>query len=193
MKWNQQWKPLSRDQRQAWRQWAKSNPVRLDNGVVRRVSGHKALTVVLNKRAVAGDAANPTVIPVATTWLSDALSLNDAGPFTVGEGFMGLRATQEIPAGEKWFVWATPPLPAAETDAHRWLRFVKCQTVGALGTNELTGDFASDYRAVLGSFDGPGESGEWPEDHFVWFRVQQYANGQLGPGEVLKGRIQLEL
>jgi hypothetical protein len=27
----------------------------------------------------------------------------------------------------------------------------------------------------------------------MWFRLHQYANGQLGPSVVLKGQIQLEL
>jgi hypothetical protein len=46
---------------------------------------------------------------------------------------------------------------------------------------------------VNGSWDGPGVEGAWPVDTFVWFRVHQYANGQLGPGVMMKGRIQVEL
>jgi hypothetical protein len=84
-------------------------------------------------------------------------------------------------------------LTATETHPHRWLGFVKSLALGALANDAPTASFADDYRAVNGSFNGPGQDGEWPEDHFVWFRLHQYANGQLGPGVVLKGRIQVEL
>ncbi|HEY9173457.1 MAG TPA: hypothetical protein VI136_14315 [Verrucomicrobiae bacterium] len=193
MRWNKQWKQLTRDQKAAWKTWAKSNPVLLDHGVVRRVSGEKAFTIILNNRAIAGEAANPTVVPAAATWLSGALSVRDVGPFTTGAGFMGFRTEQEIVAATKWFVWATRPLTAMETHPQRWLRFVKSLALGALANDTPTASFADDYRAVVGSFNGPGQDGEWAEDHFVWFRLHQYVNGQLSPGVVLKGRIQVEL
>ena len=65
--------------------------------------------------------------------------------------------------------------------------------MAVIATDELTDNFAPDYRLVNGSFNGPGENGAWPTDHFVWFRVHQYGNGQLGTGAVLKGQIQVEL
>jgi len=193
MKWNTQWKTLTRDEKAAWRTWARNNPVLLDNGVVRRVSGAKAFTVVLANRGIAGEAANPTVVPAEPTWLSGALSVRDAGPFTSGDGFMGFRTEQALTSATKWFVWATVPVEASEASPRRWLRFVKCLGVGELAFDEVTDSFASDYGAKLGSFDGPGEDGAWATDHFVWFRVHQYLEGQLGPGAVLKGLIQVEL
>jgi hypothetical protein len=193
MKLSTQWKTLTRDQRRAWNAWAKNNAVLLDDGSLRRVSGHKAMTMVLRNRAVAGEAANPTVVPAATAWLNGALTLNDAGPFTENAGFVGFRAGQEIAVATKWFVWATPPVEASESDPHRLLRFVKCLALDAMAFEDLTPSFGGDYQAVLGPWDGPGEEGEWPTDHFIWFRVHQYANGQLGPGVMMKGRIQIEL
>ena len=193
MKLNQQWKSLTQDQRRAWMTWAKSNPVLLDHGNVRRVGGHKAFTVILNHRALAGEAADPTVVPAAVTWLVDALSLEDAGPFTSNAGYVGFRAVQSLAAGTKWFVWATPPQDGNGPNPHGRLRFVKFMTLGALNADELVPDLGPDYLPVCGSWDGPGGDGEWPVDTFIWFRVHQYANGQLGPGAMMKGRIQVEL
>jgi hypothetical protein len=90
-------------------------------------------------------------------------------------------------------VWATPPVNATELDPQRRLRFVKCLTPGALNVNDLFPSFGADYQAVNGPWDGPGEEGAWQVDTFIWFRLHQYGNGQLGPGVVLKGRIQVEL
>jgi hypothetical protein len=193
MKYNAQWKTLSRDQKAAWRQWARNNTVLLDNGVRRHVCALKAFSRILSNRALAGEAANPTVVPATVTWLTNALSTSDAGPFTTNLGYVGFRAGQTFVAATKWFVWATAPLLASETQPDRWLRFVKCLSLGALNAGDLVPSFATDYRAVLGSFDGPGEEGAWPEDHFVWFRLHQYAHGQLGSGQMLKGRIEVEL
>lgn len=192
MKLATQWKTLTRDQRRAWNAWAKDNKVLLDDGNLRRVSGHKAMTLVLRNRALAGEAANPSVLPAAVAWLDGALGLGDAGPFTENAGFIGFRATQDIPAGKKWFVWATPPVGAEITDPRSKLRFVTCLTPGAVTFEDLLGINAS-YLAVNGSWDGPLPEGEWPADTFVWFRVHQYANGQLSPGQLMKGRIQVEL
>lgn len=193
MKLNQQWRTLSRDEKQAWRTWAKNHPVYLENGYLRRVSGHKAFTITLNHRAIAGEAAAPTVVPAPVTWLSGALSLNDAGPYTMNDGYIGFRAAQNLPAGTKWFVWATPPVDDTEHNQERRLRFVKCLSLGALLLDELTPNLGPDYLPVCGSWDGPGGDGAWPADMFIWFRVHQYANGQLGPGEMKKGWIQVEL
>jgi hypothetical protein len=127
------------------------------------------------------------------TWLVDALYLADAGPFTASNGYVGFRVVQNLAEGTKWFVWATPPVGAEESNPHPRLRFVKSMELGALNADELVPDLGPDYLPVCGSWDGPGEDGEWPVDTFIWFRLHQYANGQLGPGAMMKGRIQVEL
>ena len=193
MKTASQWKTLTQTQRRAWNAWAKSNKVLLDDGNVRRVSGRKAMTMVLRNRAVAGEALNPSVVPAVFAWQAGALSLRDAGPFTENLGFIGFRAEQILAAGTKWFVSATPPLDGATPNPHVQLRFIKCMTLGALAVNDLTPDLGPDYLPVCGVWDGPGEEGAWPVDTFIWLRLHQYANGQLGPGGGLKGRIQVEL
>ena len=116
MKLSTQWKTLTRDQRRVWNAWAKSNPVLLDDGSLRRVS-----------------------------------------------------------------------------EAHAQLRFVKCLSLGVLNVDDLVSTFGTDYAAVHGSWDGPGADGAWPADKFIWFRLHQYANGQLGPGAMMQGLIQVEL
>ena len=192
MKTASQWKTLTRAQRLAWNAWAKNNPVLLDDGNRRGVSGRKAMTIVLRNRAVAGDALNPTTVPVAVAWLNNPLSLRDAGPFTENAGLVGFRAELAIANGTKFFVWATPPVDGAVSNPHARLRFVTCLTLAATAYDELVG-FNAQYLAVNGSWDGPGVEGLWPVDTFVWFRVHQYANGQLSPGVMMKGRIQVEL
>ena len=193
MKLSNAWKTLTRDQRRGWNAWAKSNKVLMDDGNVRRVSGHKAMTMVLRNRSVAGEAANAATVPAAFAWLNGALSLRDAGPFTENAGYVGFRVEQNLGAGTKWFVWATPPLAGDVADAQRQLRFVKCMALGAQNINDLLATIGADYQAVNGSWDGPGEEGAWPVDMFIWFRLHQYANGQLGPAVGLKGRIVVEL
>lgn len=193
MKLDKRWRTLARDEKRAWSAWAKDNPVLLDYGIVRRVSGHKAFTVILKNRAIAGEAAEPTVLPAPVTWLTGALSLRDTGPFTTNGGYMGFRVEQALVAPTKWFVWATVPVGAGELDPHRRLRFVNWQLLGPLVVDEVTPNFGDDYGIVNGTWEGPGEDGEWPVDTFIWMRVHQYANGQLGPGTMLKGRIQVEL
>jgi hypothetical protein len=192
MRLNAQWKTLTRDQRRAWNAWAKDNKVLLDDGNLRRVSGHKAMTLVLRNRSLAGEALNPSVVPAPFTWLNGALSLRDAGPYTVNAGFVGFRVEQNIGA-TKWFVWATAPVDGSESNPHRRLRFVKCLTYGALNVDDVTPSFGADYAAVNGSWDGPLADGEWPTPKYIWFRLHQYANGQLGPGAMMRGWIQLEL
>jgi len=247
---------------------------------VRRVSGHKAMSVVLANRALAGEAANPSVVPAAVTWLDGALSVRDAGPFTENAGFVGFRAEQNIAGGTKWFVWATEPAreslpapalrrddvgiywdwgwnPTGGWDIHqsfdggatfqveeagftaaareyapadptlptfivgknanateatgrsgvvtierpsvpsvpldpklgRRLRFITVLAPGALTADDLTASIGAAYAAVNGSWDGPGEGGTWADPTFVWFRVHQYANGQLSPGRVMRGQV----
>jgi len=62
-----------------------------------------------------------------------------------------------------------------------------------LAHNDVTPSFAAAYRSVLGSFDGPGAEGQWDPDHYVWYRVHQYLDGQLGPAAIFQGRIEVEL
>jgi hypothetical protein len=193
MKTASQWKTLTRAQRLAWNAWAKDNPVLLDDGSVRRVSGRKAMTMVLRNREIAGDAANAATVPAAVAWLTNALSLRDAGPFTDNNGYIGFRAEANIAAETKWFVWATPPVDANETNPHRLLRFVKCYAPGGVPQDDLTPDLGPDYLPVCGSWDGPGLLGAWPTAHFIWLRLHHYANGQLGPGVMIQGWIQVDL
>lgn len=194
MKTSTQWQTLSRDQKQAWQQWAKNNPVFLDSGELRRVSAPKAFTIILTNRALAGAAANKGTPPTAVMWLSGALSTESAGPFTDNEGYMGFRATDDLPQPTKWFVWASRPVAADETAPLATLQFIKFLPLDPMAVDDPTLGFQADYRTVHGSFNGPGENGDWGEDErYIWFRVQQYHEGQLGPALILKGRIQVEL
>ena len=208
MKLSSQWKTLNRDQRRAWNAWAKSNKVLLDNGDFRRVSGHKAMTMVLRNRAVAGEAANPAVVPAAVAWLDGALTLADAGPFTAGIGYIGFRCTVNIEAGTKFFVWASPVVAEAEAGLPPQLRFVGLLTCAAMTAalgGDVTANLGAAYRAVCGEFRGPGANGQWtlpdPEDpeaviadpHYVWLRLRHYANGQLSPGLLMRGMVVEEL
>jgi hypothetical protein len=195
MKTSNLWKTLTAEQRRVWNAWAKNNPVLLDDGNTRIVSGRKAMTMVLRNRAVAGEAANPAVVPVAVSWLAgQVFSLRDAGPFTVNTGYMGLRAEQPVPAGTKWFVWATPPL-ASESISPGLLRLVTCLTLAApLAFDDVVTSFAAAYRSVCGDWRGPGLDGAWPVATNILFRVHQYANGQIGPRTVMmNGRVQVQL
>jgi hypothetical protein len=151
------------------------------------------MTMILRNRATAGDAANPTVVPAAFAWNNGALSLRDAGPFTVNVGYVGFRVEQILAAGTKWFVWATPPLDGNTPNPQAQLRFIKCMALAALAINDLTPDIGPSYLPVCGSWDGPGLDGYWPTNKYMWLRVQQYANGQLGPSVTFKGQIQIEL
>jgi hypothetical protein len=193
MKVSREWKKLTQAQRRVWNAWAKDNKVLLDDGSVRRVSGRKAMTMVLRNRAIADEGATPTVVPAPVTWLNGVLSLRDAGPFTVNAGFIGFRLESTIEDATKWFVWASAPLPVTEAEAHRKLRFVQCLDVPALFADDLTPDVGPAYTQVWGSWDGPGENGEWPEERYMWLRFHQYANGQLGPGTLLRGWIRVEV
>src|SRR5262245_2338583 len=125
MKLSNQWKTLSRDAKQLWTRWAKSNPVFLDTDEFRRVSGHKAFTIVLNNRLLAGDPANIVAAPSAPNWISDALTLADAGPFTAGAGYVGFRISNALTNPTQWFVWASKPVDATDTAPLTSLRFIK--------------------------------------------------------------------
>ena len=186
------WKILTRDQRAAWQRWSKDHALVLDTGVLRRLCASRAFARVLALRLATGAAANPTVLPAAPSWLSVALSARDTGPFT-STGSAAFRVEAALSSATKWFVWATRPVPATEQNPLRLLRFVSCLSLGVLAQNDVTPSFASAYRSVLGSFDGPGEEGQWDPDHFVWYRVHQYLDGQLSPGSIFQGRIEVEL
>jgi len=187
------WCGLSRATKQSWRTWAKSNRVLLASGDWRLVSAAKAFTVIMANRALAGAAANPTAVPVATTWLDGALTIEDAGPFTENAGYVGLHVAQTLAAATKWFVWATPPVTGAEVEPRPNFRFVKMLALSPVTLGDLVPDFGPDYQLVHGPWDGPGTEGAWPADHFIYFRVHHYFDGQLSPGVTLKGRIQVEL
>jgi hypothetical protein len=197
MKTSSLWKSLTRDQRRAWNAWAKNNPALLDDGTVRRVSGRKAMTLVVRNRIKAGEAANPTAIPAAPNWMAgQVFSLRDAGPYTVNGGYLGFRCEQPVPAGTKWFVWATWPVNEGNLNAsglHSLLRFVKVLAPGAMGFDDMVPTMGPEYVAVNGSWVGPGYDGAWFSDKYVWFRVHQYVDGQLGPGLTMRGQIQVEL
>ena len=193
MKAAKEWRTLTQTQRRAWNAWAKDNKVLLDDGNVRRVSGRKAMTMVLRNRASAGETADAAVVPAAATWLDGALSVDNAGPFTENAGYVGFRVAVALTEATKWFVWASPPVNDTELSPQRRLRFVKCMSLGVLAQGDVTPNIGPDYGAVCGSWDGPGEGGAWPVNTYVWFRVHQFANGQLSPGVVLKGLIQVEL
>ena len=193
MKLSNLWKTLTRDQRRAWSAWAKNNSVLLDDGNLRRVNGHKAMTMIVRNRSIAGDAVNASLVPAVVTWLNNALSLRDAGPFTVNAGYVGFRVEQNLATATKWFVWATPPVNESELNPQRLLRFVKCMSLGVSAVSDLVPTIGPGYQQVCGSWDGPGQDGAWPGDTFIWFRVHQYSGGQLGPGVVMSGWIQVEL
>jgi hypothetical protein len=78
MKASRLWKTLTQAQRRTWNAWAKNNPMWLDDGNLRRVSGRKAMTLVLRNRVIAGEAENPAVVPSPVTWLDGALSTRSA-------------------------------------------------------------------------------------------------------------------
>ena len=186
------WKSLTRDQRAAWQRWSKDHLQVLDTGVVHRLSARQAFTRVLALRAATGAAANPTILPAAPTWLSGALSARDTGPFTEAPS-VAFRCEAALSSSTKWFVWATPPVPATEQNPLRLLRFVTCLSLGVLAQNAVTPSFLNAYVSVLGSFAPPAESVEWDPSHFVWYRVHQYLDGQLSPGSIFQGRIEVEL
>ena len=187
------WKSLTRDQRASWQVWAKNHPIVFDTGVTRRVSASKAFARVLSLRAAAGAALNPTVLPTTPTWLTSALSARDTGPFTHPPGSAAFRVESALAAATKWFVWATAPVPATEQEPSKLFRFVTCLSLGVLSQNDVTASFAAAYRSVLGSFDGPGVEGQWDPNHYVWYRLHQYHDGQLGPASIFKGLIEVEL
>ena len=196
MKLSNLWKSLMRDQRRAWNAWAKSNKVVLDDGTIRRVSGHKAMTMVMRNRFIADEDTDETHVPQPATWRVGAVSLRDCGPWTGSgaPGDMRLRVEETTAVRTDWFVWATAPVPLATQGARLAYRFLREVNVmeGQLA-GQTTENFAADYVRMWGSFFGPGPVGTWPEDHYIYFRVHQHFDGQLGPALGFRGLIAEEL
>ena len=197
MKLSTQWKPLNRDQRRAWNAWAKSNPVLLDDGSFRRVSGHKAMTMILRNRALAGDALRPAYPPAAAARLDGALSTRDAGPWTENAGYVGFRADQVIPAASKWFVWASAPTLTTEQRPLSTLKFITVISAGPMVFDDVTGSIGGAYLPIQGDWHPPVDLNQttphWDPPRRMWFRLHHYVDGQLSPGRVLSGSIDYEL
>ena len=196
MKLSNLWKSLSRDQRRAWNVWARSNKLVLDDGNQRRVNGHKAMTLVMRNRFIADEDRDETQIPLPTTWRPAAVSVRDCGPWTGSgaPGDMRLRVEETTAVRTDWFVWATAPVLLAGSGvrlAYRFLREVNVMEGQLAG--QTTENFAADYVRVWGSFFGPGPAGTWPEDRYIYFRVHQHFDGQLGPALGFRGLIAEEL
>jgi hypothetical protein len=190
------WKTLTRDQRRAWNAWAKNNKVVLDDGTIRRVSGHKAMTMVMRNRFIADEDRYETQIPWATTWRLNAVSLRDVGPWTGSgaPGDMRLRVEETTVVRTDWFVWATGPVPLATQGARLVYRFLReVNVMEGQQAGETTFNFAADYVRVWGSFFGPGPAGTWPTEHYIYFRVHEHCDGQLGPALGFRGLIAEEL
>jgi hypothetical protein len=193
MKLSTQWKSLNRDQRRAWSAWAKDNPVLLDDGSVRRVSAHKAMTMILHNRTVAGDSLRPASPPAAATWLDGVLGLSDCGPMTAGGGYIGFRASAAIAAETKWFLWATAPILTTDSAPLLSLTFISVMNCPALEETDLTPNLGPNYLPVHGTWK-PGyaetenHSG-WHPPRDIWLRLHQYADGQLSPGRLFRGAI----
>jgi hypothetical protein len=189
MKLNTLWKTLNRDQRRAWNAWAKSNPVLLDDGSFRRVSGHKAMTMVLRNRAAGGEATNPTHLPDAVVWLDGTLSTTETGPLTV-PNYVGFRCGDNGLVDSKWFVWATAPVLTTELNPLATLRFITAFDSGVLDAQgtDITPNLVGNYAAVHGDFRAPGGV-PWDPPRKVWFRLHHYADGQLSPGRIMSGLI----
>ncbi len=190
-----EWESLTSRQKQLWKTWADTHPMFLEaSGYSSSLNGRWGFDIALHNRFMAHESLNPASLPLGAIWSPAALSPRDAGPFTMGIGYMGFRADERLATTTKWFVWATPPLRPDTANPEMYLQFITVLSVPPIDVDGVTLSFASEYRAVLGSYNGPGEDGEWwPDDHFVWFRIQQYFDGQLGPAVIFKGRISTEL
>ena len=189
MKLSKLWNQLTRAQKREWSAWAKNNPLLLDDGNVRRVCGHKAMTIVLANRAMFGDAANPTVLPGTPSWLGTCLTTTGAGVDPTAPGYVGFRATKVVPSGTKLAVYASglclgdDPAPLAS------LRFLSYFNLALSPQDEHpTPNLATFYRATHGEFiPAAGEEGlgHWDPPRHVWFRIHEYYQGVLSPGFVL--------
>jgi hypothetical protein len=197
MKLSTLWNTLNRDQRRAWIGWAKNNPMLLDNGNPRHVSGHKAMTLVLRNRALAGEVLNPALLPAAAAWLDGSLSTSGAGPWTAGPGYIGFRCVTAIPVAAKWFLWASAPVLATEPKPLATLEFISVFSTGTMAVNAVTPSLGAAYLPVQGDWHPPVNPAQttphWDPPRKMWFRLHHYANGQLSPGVILSGEIDYEL
>ena len=196
MKLIKAWKGLTRSQKVAWNKWAKTNRVVLPNGNVDFVTGHKACTIIMGYRALFGWTFPITQTPDGYTSLLPTPFLNnvDCGAYTTGAGTLVLRTAVQLNAEESNFlVWATPPVTAEVVDPAPLFRFCKAFAVQTdIPVNTYIPNFAADYRAKVGEFNGPGLEGFWDTPHFIWFRIHECYAGQLGPATVFRVGIYVD-
>ena len=191
-----EWKGLTRNQKIAWNSWAKRNRVMLPNGLLDFVSGHKACTIITGYRALFGWTYPITQTPDGYTPLLPTPFLNnvDCGAYTTGAGQLVLRTAVQLNAEESNFlVWATPPVTADVVNPSPLFRFCKAfAPQDDILVNTFIPNFATDYRAKVGSFNGPGLEGLWDTPHYIWFRIHECYAGQLGPATVFRAGIYVD-
>lgn len=187
------WVTLNKKQKKIWQDWAKNNCLYLFSGKSCHVSAKKAFDFVIQNRMIMGEPLNIEVVPSSPSWLPNVLSTRDAGPYTENHGYMGFRADQELKNPSKWFVWATPPVSENVKKPLKNIHFIKAISLGAMEFDDVVPTFGQEYITVNGSFDGPNVDGSWPTSKYVWFRLQEYQDGQLGPIQIMKGHIEVEL
>lgn len=196
MKLLKQWKGMTRAQKQAWRSWAKQNPVVLPNGNVDFVTGHKACTLINANRALFPWNFPLSQTPEGYTPLLPVpfLTNEDCGAYTTGPGELVLRTLVQLNAEESNFlIWATPPVTADVVDPAPLFRFCKAfALMDDVLADRFIPNFAADYRAKVGSFNGPGLEGFWDEPHFIWFRIRECYAGQLGAATVFRAGIYVD-
>jgi hypothetical protein len=105
-----------------------------------------------------------------------------------------LRTARLLHAEESNFViFATPPVTADVVDPVPLFRFCKAlSTQVDVAANTFLPNFAADYRARVGSFNGPGLEGLWDTPHFIWFRIHECYGGQLGAATVFRTGIYVD-
>jgi hypothetical protein len=92
-----------------------------------------------------------------------------------------------------FLVFATPPVTAEVVDPGPLFRFCKAfAPQDDIQVNTYIPNFAADYRAKVGSFNGPGIEGFWEVPHFIWFRIHECFGGQLGPATVFRTGIYVD-
>ena len=196
MRLTKQWKTFTRDQKAAWNKWAKVNRVVLPDGNVDFVSGRKACTLINANRALFGwnFPAAQTPEGYAPLLPTPFLTNVDCGAYTTGAGELVLRSLVQLNAEESNFlVWATPPVTGDVIDPGPLFRFCKAfALMDDVLVDTFIPNFASDYRAKVGSFNGPGLEGLWDTPHFIWFRIHECYAGQLGPATVFRTGIYVD-
>ena len=161
--------------------------------LIRYVTGHKACTLIAANRALFGWTFPTSQTPDGYTPLLPTPFLNnvDCGAYTSGPGTLVLRTAVQLNAEESNFlVWATPPVTADVVDPAPLFRFCKAfAPQDDILANTFIPNFAADYRARVGSFNGPGLEGFWETPHYIWFRIHECFCGQLGPATVFRAPI----